>query len=205
MNRYRKYLLVLPGSAILAVAGASNTLAGPGGNYLSADGRNHVPSSQSAQKQSAQNQDQSLHAVITAPAKNTLTDNPCVANTVGVGTGFADGIGDISFEVRGLTLRLRIPSCPLFGSGAPEFVGYDFFTAMNGDQLFGSQDVIRQPDLPDGSSLWSGSFRLSGGTGRFAGAMGGGELSVTFPPGSPTATAVFDGEITLQGTQNDHN
>jgi hypothetical protein len=182
MNKYRKYLLAITSTALLALLGSSNSLAGP----------SRITPSQSAQKQSAQDQAQPFHAEITGSATTKPTDNPCVFNDVGLGTGTADPIGAVSFED-----RLLLNTCTV--SGGFEAIGYNFFTVANGDKLFGNQHVIlvRQPGV---GSLGNGTFRLTGGTGRFAGAVGEGQLIVTIPPASRTVTAVFDGVITLQQT-----
>lgn len=192
MNRYRGYLLAITGSAILAVVATSNTLAGPGRITSSQSAQK-----QSAQKQSAQNNAQPFHSEITATANLTPSSNPCVIYNVAPGKGVvnigSDSI-DVSFEA--VDELLRNPFC--FGaSRQPEEIGYHFWTAPNGDKLVGNVHVFQQSGGPGAGALWTGTFNLTNGTGQFAGAEGDGTFTVTFPPGSRTATAVYDGEITL--------
>ncbi len=180
MSRYRKLLLAITGSAILAVLGVSTSLAVAG----------HITSSQLARHEG-----QPFYAEVPLTITSTATTTPCVDDVVGVGTGSADPIGDVSVEGRVLILRRgRCNAVP----GQPVAVGHDIFTVTNGDRLFATHHVTFVGVQPDGTLLWSGTFSFSGGTGQFAGATGGGDLTLTFlPPPAQAGTAVFDGQITL--------
>lgn len=189
MIRRRKYLLAIAGSAILTVVGISNSLAGPG----------RITSSQSAHHRA-----QSFHAEITARGSFTPSRNPCVDYEVASGGGVID-MGaisvNVSFEAIDEVLRrqrCQLVTPPQLG----ETTGFHFFTAPNGDRLVAHVHTtgILQPD---GTSVFSGSFNFSGGTGQFGGAQGDGTITVTFRPASPTGTAVYDGKVTLQSSSND--
>jgi len=69
------------------------------------------------------------------------------------------------------------------------------FTAENGDQVFATYSGTLEPQ-PDGPHAVSGDFVITGGTGHFAGATGGGTLE-----GSEDISRVVigEGEISLSG------
>lgn len=188
MDRYRRYLLAITGVAILAVVGTSNTLAEPG----------RITSLQSAHEK-----EQPFHAEITATISITPSRNPCVDYNVASGGGVIDmGAVSVNVSAEAIDELLRRPRCQLVTPPQlGEETGFHFFTAPNGDRLVAHAHStgIRQPD---GTSVFSGSFNFSGGTGQFAGAQGDGTITVTFSPGSSTATAVYDGEITLRSIPN---
>ncbi len=182
MSRYRKLLLAITGSAILAVLGVSTSLAVP----------DHITSSQPSQ-----NQGQPFHSEITATNHVTPSSNPCVLYEVALGNGVVK-IGSASINVSFEAMDEILLHGRCFGTISGETTGYHFFTAANGDKLVAAQNVNFVGVQPDGTRLWAGTFRFSGGTGQFAGAVGEGDFTVTFRPGpNPPGTAIYDGEITL--------
>jgi hypothetical protein len=66
-----------------------------------------------------------------------------------------------------------------------EIAGQFTMTAANGDQLFGSYETLGQLDFANNEVRFSGQFTITGGTGRFEGASGGGAIEgsgVLSPP-----------------------
>jgi hypothetical protein len=188
MNKYRKYLLAITSTAILGVVATSNIYAGPG----------RINPLQSTQAQSAQKQAEPFHAQITATITSiTPSSNPCVDHEVARGSGIVNiGSGSINVSFEAVDEILSNVRCFGATSGS-QTTGYHFFMTANGDKLVANVQTAGGPQ-PNGTELFSGPFSFSGGTGRFAGAVGGGHISVTFPsPASRTGTAVYDGEITL--------
>lgn len=188
----KRYLLAITGAAILVVVGSSNSLAGPG----------RITSSQAAQKHAAHDKEQPFHAEITGTvSSSTPSSNPCVLNQVGRGSGVVN-IGSDSIEVsfEAITVTLRRPACKLVTAPqVGEFTAFHIFTAENGDILVAHAHAtgINQPD---GTTVFSGSFNFSGGTGQFAGAQGHGDITTSFPTSTPLLDhrAVYDGEITFR-------
>lgn len=71
-------------------------------------------------------------------------------------------------------------------------------TAANGDELFISYHATTPyPDPATGAFNPAGTFTITGGTGRFANATGGGTLSAHANAGTPATTATLDGTIDL--------
>ncbi|HET7038070.1 MAG TPA: hypothetical protein VFI42_20520 [Thermomicrobiaceae bacterium] len=81
--------------------------------------------------------------------------------------------------------------------------GANTLTAANGDQLFitfSGMVCATSPDFSSGHDTLT--FTIVGGTGRFAGASGGGSLLSDFTLTSPTAglaTSTYDGTISSPG------
>jgi hypothetical protein len=73
-------------------------------------------------------------------------------------------------------------------------VGHGVFTATNGDQIFVDYQATTPP--PDPEIHARGTFTITGGTGHFAGATGGGALAVDGIPGGAELVQ-FDGTISL--------
>jgi hypothetical protein len=80
--------------------------------------------------------------------------------------------------------------------GGPVVEGEFVLTAADGDQLFGHLRTIAQFDFVTNQITFSGTWQITGGTGRFQGASGEGELSgqgSLVPPFDVTSD--FSGEI----------
>jgi hypothetical protein len=72
-------------------------------------------------------------------------------------------------------------------------------TAANGDELFVTYHATSSyPDPTTGDFSPAGTFTIVGGTGRFAGAAGGGTLTAYANATDPATTATLDGTIELQ-------
>ena len=68
-----------------------------------------------------------------------------------------------------------------------EITGQFTMTAANGDQLFGTYETLGHLDFGIGEVTFSGQFTITGGTGRFEGASGGGAIE-----GSGSLAPPFD-------------
>jgi hypothetical protein len=75
-------------------------------------------------------------------------------------------------------------------------VGNGVFTAANGDTLLIHYDMLTPFPDATGQIHPRGTFTITGGTGRFAGASGGGAIAVDGTAGG-AETAVFDGTIVV--------
>lgn len=72
-------------------------------------------------------------------------------------------------------------------------------TAANGDELFITYHATTPyPDPATGAFDPTGTFTITGGTGRFANATGGGTLSAHANAATPATTATLDGTIDLE-------
>ncbi len=85
--------------------------------------------------------------------------------------------------------------CAVFGDTGISISGQLTLTAADGDELFVRYDA-RSP-LPDatGAIHPAGTFTILGGTGRFAGATGGGILAADASLADPATTATLEGTI----------
>lgn len=87
--------------------------------------------------------------------------------------------------------------CAAFTATGIAIDGQLILTAANGDQL----DVAYHAEsaFPDatGAIHPQGTFTIEGGTGRFAGATGGGSLAADANVADPATTATLDGTIQL--------
>ena len=137
-------------SAAMAVAVAAILVSGPAG--LAASG------------------DRPFRATVTGHANPTPTADPCVLTNDESGTGTAVHMGSMSWTS---SETVNFCSNPAGADVAGEFV----MTAANGDQVKGRYVTLAHPDFGAGVITFSGTFEITGGTGRFAGASGEGELS----------------------------
>ena len=75
-------------------------------------------------------------------------------------------------------------------------------TAANGDQVTLSGESTVQADFTGGTLTITGTFTITGGTGRFASATGGGTVTggaSLLPPFAVATT--FEGQISYSGAQ----
>ena len=123
---------------------------------------------------------------------------PCFAIGLVSGRGHGLHVG----KVRATSRDCINPSGPFDPNGptAYQFTSANgpeglVFTAANGDQLFATYAGTMEP-RPDGPHAVKGHFVITGGTGRFAGATGGGSFE-----GSEDISRVVigEGEISLLG------
>jgi hypothetical protein len=86
--------------------------------------------------------------------------------------------------------------------GATRVFGSFEITADSGDKLLGNFEIIGSGPIRLGTSIGSGTFMFTGGSGQFAGATGEGILDVTitlssFPTTTGTVEHDWSGSITL--------
>lgn len=89
--------------------------------------------------------------------------------------------------------------CAIFTAAGIAIEGELTLTAANGDELFVTYDATTAFPDATGAIHPAGLFTITGGTGRFAHAAGGGKLSVDANVASPATTATLDGTIDLRG------
>jgi hypothetical protein len=73
------------------------------------------------------------------------------------------------------------------------------FTAANGDQMRGTYSGVLVPLAPPVYAV-DGRWTITGGTGRFAGATGGGDASGELNLAASSGTVVLDGTISTVGS-----
>ena len=125
---------------------------------------------------------------ITAQASFAETSFPGVLTLTGSGVGHASHLGNVTVAT---TETLDLVTSP---GGLVIRDGRMVMVAANGDELLWAYDGVGS--LPDaqGVSTFSGTFLITGGTGRFADATGGG----TFQGTGNTITGVAI--VSYQGT-----
>lgn len=132
-----------------------------------------------------------IRVTLTGTANPVGQPGQCIWTNTESGTGLAVHLGAITWSS-----AESVDFC----SSAPDadVVGEFTLTAADGDQLFGSYVTLAHPDFAAGVITFSGTWEITGGTGRFANATGEGTLSGNgslAPPPSPVA-ATFEGTIT---------
>jgi hypothetical protein len=118
----------------------------------------------------------SIHT-FAAPAP---TADPCVLSNAEAGSAQVTHLGKSEMESNELVNLCSNPE------GA-DISGQFTMTAANGDQLFGSYDTLGHLDFANDEVTFSGQFTITGGTGRFQDATGGGSIE-----GSGTLSPPFD-------------
>lgn len=88
--------------------------------------------------------------------------------------------------------------CAAFTADGIEIAGALTLTAANGDELFVSYAAVSPFPDASGAIHPTGTFTITGGTGRFASAAGGGTLAADANVADPATTAVLDGTIDLR-------
>lgn len=121
----------------------------------------------------------------------------CTVDSTGVATGTP--ILNSSFEVR---FDLGSPaSSNGWPSGTPQgvclpasFLGR--LTATTGDTItFNNVGIVCEETVPGSPYHFNATYRITGGTGQFAGAAGGGSLTATFTRQGAAAFLKLDGTI----------
>ena len=116
----------------------------------------------------------SIHG-FAAPAP---TSDPCVLSNAETARVQATHLGRATMESNELVNMCSNPE------GA-DIDGEFSMTAGNGDQLFGTYQTLGHLDFPNDQVTFSGQFTITGGTGRFQDASGGGSIDgsgVLSPP-----------------------
>ena len=125
----------------------------------------------------------SIHSV----AAPTPTSDPCVLSNAEVGSAQVTHLGKSTMESNELVNLCSNPD------GA-DITGQFTMTAANGDQLFGTYDTLGHLDFGNDEVTFSGQFTITGGTGRFQDATGGGSIE-----GSGTLSPPFDVFASMNG------
>ena len=101
---------------------------------------------------------------------NPVPISECILLNTETATGQALHLGQITLETAETVDRCSNPE------GA-EVHGDFVMTAANGDQLFGNYDTLADLNFVTFRVAAIGDFRITGGTGRFDGATGGGVIT----------------------------
>jgi hypothetical protein len=88
--------------------------------------------------------------------------------------------------------------CAAFTADGIRITGALTLTAANGDRLFVSYSALTAFPDATGAIHPAGTFTVTGGTGRFAQATGGGVLAADANVAAPATTATIDGTIELR-------
>jgi hypothetical protein len=116
------------------------------------------------------------------------TDDPFVLRNDETGTGNSTHLGNFTWADTEFADFDAVP-------GGVEVVGSFTMTAANGDELYGKLSTVGFFD-EDGNLVIHGTYRFTGGTGRFANATGTGDIDAIayLSPGLPF-TGTFAGTI----------
>jgi hypothetical protein len=137
----------------------------------------------SAAALAADGESRPFSAVIQGNA-NPVPTEPCILVNTEAGTGTALHAGQVvwtSVEVVNLCSNRE---------GA-DISGRLVLTAANGDQILGVYQTLAQLDFSANRVTAAGRYRIAGGTGRFAGATGEGDINAVgslLPPFEVTGT-----------------
>jgi hypothetical protein len=125
-------------------------------------------------------------------ANPDFSQGPCNVLNTESGTGVALHLGKVTWTATEVASFCVDPANPGLGTASAQLV----VTAANGDQLTASGRSTVQVDVAGGTLTITGRFTITGGTGRFAGASGGGTVTgggSLLPPFAVATT--FEGQI----------
>jgi len=108
-------------------------------------------------------------------ANPDFSQGPCNVRNVESGTGIALHLGAVEWSSEEAVSFCVDPADP----GLGQVSGAVVITAANGDQLHGTYETVVHADFAANTLSATGSYVITGGTGRFANAGGAGTLSVT--------------------------
>lgn len=112
---------------------------------------------------------------LTGNANPDFSQGPCNVTNTETGTGVAEHMGRVSWsstEVANFCVDPNNPATALV-------TGTMVITAANGDQVTQSYTTTVNADFGAGTLTAAGTYQVTGGTGRFSGATGGGTADVT--------------------------
>jgi hypothetical protein len=135
----------------------------------------------------ADTQERPFHAEVVGFPNITPTPVPCIFENHPTAEGTATHLGTASFSAEEV-INACDPQRP------PQITSSFVIVGANGDEIHGSIDVELFTN-PDGSAAAVGPYTLTGGTGRFEGASGGGTWTVTFASFTSPAFVTADGTI----------
>lgn len=129
-----------------------------------------------------------FHASVSGNANLIPTGNPCLIRNEESGSGTAIGLGEFQWRDVELVDFCAIP-------GGVSVTGSFVMTAANGDELRGELTTTGS-FAANGDLLIEGTYLVTGGTGRLAGATGSGDVNVVarMAPGLPFSGSL-DGSI----------
>jgi hypothetical protein len=128
-------------------------------------------------------------ANIDGNANPVPTSDPCVLLNTETGSGTATHIG--KFVITN-TESVNFCTNPEGGDINGQFT----ITAANGDQIFGTYYTVGHFDFQAGQITALGEYQIIGGTGRFTGATGSGQISAVGDLAPPFAViANLSGQI----------
>ena len=122
--------------------------------------------------------------VLQGNANPTPTSDPCILTNTETGTGQSAALGAFTWESSEVV--------DLCANGNADIDGHFTLTAANGDKLSGTYRTSAHLDFQAGVITAVGRYKLTGGTGGFAGARGKG---VTAATGSLAPPFAFDGGL----------
>ena len=117
-------------------------------------------------------------------ANPTPTADPCILANTETGTGRSAALGDFTWD--------SSESVDLCANGNADIDGQFTLTAVNGDQITGNYRTSAHLDMHSGVITAVGHYKITGGSGAFAGAKGKG---VTAASGSLAPPFGFDGGL----------
>lgn len=126
-------------------------------------------------------------ATLIGHANPAPTADPCVLNNTEGGSGTAVHMGAVAWAS-----AETVNFCT--NQAGADVAGEFVFTAANGDQLAGRYVTLAHPDVAAGQITFNGTWKVTVGTGRFAGAVGEGTLS-----GQGSLAPPFDVSATFIG------
>ena len=125
-------------------------------------------------------------------ANPDFSQGPCNVLNTESGTGVALHLGRVTWTATEVANFCVDPANPGLGLATGQLV----VTAANGDRLTANGQSTVQADFAGGTLTITGTFTITGGTGRFAGATGGGTITGGGSLLPPFAVAtLFEGEI----------
>jgi hypothetical protein len=136
----------------------------------------------------AQEQSRPFRATLEGFANPMPTSDPCILVNDEHGTGHAQHLGRITWESQETVNLCSNPE------GA-DINGQIRITAANGDVLVADYEALGHLDFSANTVSASGTYVVSGGTGRFADASGGGAISAAgslLPPFELVAGMIGD-------------
>ena len=113
-----------------------------------------------------------LMVVLQGNASPAPTEDPCILLNTETATGWAQGIGAVTWQSRE-TVNL----CA--GPDTPNVEGEFTITAASGDRLFGTYQTLAQFDVEANEITARGRYQAAGGTGAFDGASGEGLIGAS--------------------------
>ncbi|HEX6598534.1 MAG TPA: hypothetical protein VF034_04370 [Gemmatimonadaceae bacterium] len=113
--------------------------------------------------------------VLTGNANPDFSQGPCNVTNTESGTGIAEHMGKVTWSSTEVANFCVDPSDP----ATALVTGTMIVTAANGDLVTQSYTTTVNADFGAGTLTATGNYVVTGGTGRFTGATGGGTVDVT--------------------------